>query len=69
MEAPVADLLYVLTLVAFFALMVAFVRVCERVVGKEDVTEADLTDDIEGGSATVPSSSESTHNTPEEVGS
>jgi hypothetical protein len=63
-----ADVIYILVLVAFFALMVAFVRVCERVVGKEDVTEADFTDDVEGDSDVVPSS-ESTHNTPEEVGS
>jgi hypothetical protein len=63
------DVIYIVILVAFFALMVAFVRVCERVVGKEDVTEADLTDDVEGGSAIVASSSESTHSTPEEVGS
>ena len=36
-----ADFLYVLTLVAFFALMVAFVRVCERIVGKDDATGPD----------------------------
>jgi len=64
-----ADVIYIVVLVAFFALMVAFVRVCERVVGKEDVTEADLTDDSEGDSAIIPSSSDSTDKTPEEVGS
>ncbi len=32
-----ADLLYLLVLVAFFALMVVFVRVCERIVGPDDV--------------------------------
>ena len=64
-----ADVIYIVVIVAFFALMVAFVRVCERVVGKEDVTEADFTDDVEGDSDIVPSSSEFTHNTPEEVGS
>jgi len=37
----VADVLYLLTMVAFFALMVAFVRVCERVVGREDVVGSD----------------------------
>ena len=47
-----ADVLYLLTLVAFFALMVAFVFVCERVVGKEDVTEAD-TGTLEPESATT----------------
>lgn len=35
-----ADVLYLLTLLGFFALMVAFVRVCERVVGKEDAAGA-----------------------------
>ena len=30
------DLLFVAILVAFFALMVAFVRLCERVVGKDE---------------------------------
>jgi len=64
-----ADVIYIVVIVAFFALMVAFVRVCERVVGKEDVTEADFTDDVEGDSDIVPSGSDSTHNTPEEVGS
>ncbi len=29
-----ADLLFLATIVAFFALMVVFVRVCERVVGQ-----------------------------------
>jgi hypothetical protein len=40
----VADLLYLATFVAFFALMVVFVRVCERIVGKDDVvgTDSDL---------------------------
>jgi hypothetical protein len=35
----VADVLYLLILLAFFALMVAFVHVCERVVGKGDATD------------------------------
>ena len=38
-----ADVLYLLTLVAFFALMVAFVFVCERVVGKEEFAGSDGT--------------------------
>jgi len=33
----VADALFLLIIVAFFALMVAFVHVCERVVGSEDI--------------------------------
>ena len=36
-----ADLLYVVVIIAFFALMVAFVRVCERVVGKDEAAESD----------------------------
>jgi len=39
----VADLLYLLTIVAFFALMVAFVFVCERVVGTDDAVGSDGT--------------------------
>ena len=38
-----ADVLYLLILVAFFALMVAFVFVCERVVGKEEFAASDGT--------------------------
>jgi hypothetical protein len=40
----VADLLYLLTIVAFFALMVLFVRVCERVVGKDTAAAPDVED-------------------------
>ena len=40
-----ADLLYILTLVAFFVLMVVFVRWCERIVGKDDVVPSDVTAD------------------------
>ena len=36
-----ADLIFIATLVAFFALMVVLVRVCERVIGKEDAVDAD----------------------------
>ena len=38
-----ADLLYLATIVAFFALMVVFVRICERIVGKDDVVTTDGT--------------------------
>lgn len=41
-----ADLLYLATIVAFFALMVVFVRVCERIVGKDDVTGTDVDLDV-----------------------
>jgi len=49
----VVDLLYVVILVAFFALMVAFVHLCERVVGKEEPqgagarTASDTDDDVD----------------------
>ena len=39
------DVVFIATLVAFFALMVAFVRWCEHIVGKDDVTQVDPTDD------------------------
>ncbi len=39
------DVIYIAVLVAFFALMVAFVGWCEHIVGKEDVTGFDLADD------------------------
>lgn len=59
------DLLFIVTLVAFFALMVGFVRLCERIVGKEgavgsDQAMADPPIDARPGSA--PGST-----TPEEV--
>jgi len=50
-----ADLLYVVVIIAFFALMVAFVRVCERIVGTDEAV----------GTESDPDRSEST--TPEEV--
>lgn len=31
-----ADLLYVLVIIGFFALMVGFVHLCERIVGTDD---------------------------------
>jgi hypothetical protein len=37
----VADLLFIVILVAFFALMVAFVRLCERIVGKDEAMGTD----------------------------
>lgn len=33
------DLLYIVTIIGFFALMVAFVRFCEHIVGKDSATE------------------------------
>jgi len=50
----VADVLYLLTFVAFFALMVAFVYVCERVVGKTDVADSgDVTPAVPDETATL----------------
>jgi hypothetical protein len=37
----VADVIYIFTFVAFFALMVAFVHLCERIVGQGDAVESD----------------------------
>lgn len=37
-----ADLLFIGIFVVFFALMVAFVRLCERVVGKDEAVEPDV---------------------------
>jgi hypothetical protein len=56
----VADLLYLVTIVAFFALMVAFVRLCERIVGKDDALGADL-------GADAPDTQDQQTETPEEV--
>ncbi len=33
------DLLYIVTIIGFFALMVAFVRFCEHIVGKDDAVD------------------------------
>jgi len=62
------DVIYIAVLIAFFALMVAFVHWCERIVGKEDVTEVDQAlDDTDEQSATDRPSSDTTIKTPEEV--
>lgn len=69
------DVVFIATLIAFFALMVAFVRWCEHIVGKEDVTEVDPTDDTavpeEDGDRPDPDHLDpaSTTKTPEEVSS
>ena len=47
-----ADLLYILTFVAFFALMVLFVRWCERIVGKDDAVASDAAE--EPSDTTIP---------------
>ena len=69
------DVIYIATLIAFFAVMVAFVRWCEHIVGKEDVTQVDPTDDADlaedTGDRPDPDhlDPESTTKTPEEVSS
>jgi hypothetical protein len=71
------DVLYIAVLIAFFALMVGFVRLCERVVGKDDAIDVDLADDgadadddidpDDGAPATDRTDPASTVKTPEEV--
>jgi len=41
----VTDLIFIVTLVAFFALMVALVRMCERIIGKEEAVGSDHDND------------------------
>jgi hypothetical protein len=41
------DVVFVATLIAFFAVMLAFVRWCEHIVGVDDVTTVEPEDDAE----------------------
>jgi hypothetical protein len=62
------DVIYIAVFIAFFALMVAFVHWCDRIIGKEDVTEVDQAlDDTDEESATDRPDSDTTIKTPEEV--
>ncbi len=63
------DVIFIATLIAFFALMVAFVRWCEHIVGKEEVTplDPDDTDLPEEDGDQRDRAAESTTKTPEEV--
>jgi hypothetical protein len=69
----VADLLFIATLVAFFVLMVAFVRLCERIVGKEEATGSDSPSDVGDSADTSKGPTKTTaatavdNTTPEEV--
>jgi hypothetical protein len=57
------DLLYIVIIIGFFALMVAFVRFCEHIVGKDEAVDLAYQDSDESGPvADVPSAT-----TPEEV--
>jgi hypothetical protein len=67
----VLDVVYIATLIAFFAVMVAFVRWCEHIVGKEDVVAVDQ-DDEDAGTGSGPTGADpedtaATAKTPEEV--
>ena len=48
------DVLYLVTMVAFFALMVALVHLCERIVGKDDAVDHDSTTGRDGTGHAVP---------------
>ena len=61
------DILYIAAFIAFFALMVAFVYWCDRIIGKNDASEVDAGDDVDGGSTADPPGSASTVKTPQEV--
>lgn len=43
------DVVFVAVIVAFFALTVAYVRACERLVGRDTAAEAVLGADTDGG--------------------
>jgi hypothetical protein len=43
------DVVFVAVIVAFFALIVAYVRACERLVGRDTAAEAVLGADTDGG--------------------
>jgi len=45
-----ADVLVVVTLLAFFGLCVAFVRGCDRIIGPDDAEEVDEPAEIDGAS-------------------
>ncbi len=61
------DVLYIAVFVAFFALMVAFVYWCDRIIGKNDASSIDDIDDIGDGSTAEQPGSASTVKTPQEV--
>ncbi len=60
------DLLYVATIIGFFALMVAFVRWCEHIIGKDDPVDFAY-DGIEDDADDNPRHHGSTTPEPEEV--
>ncbi len=46
------DTIYLLTILAFFALCVAYIRGCDRIIGPADEPEVDLDADLEHGAPT-----------------
>jgi hypothetical protein len=65
------DVLYVAIIIAFFGLMVAFVRWCEHIVGKDDAVDLpfDGIEDDTSAEVTDRPDPASTVKTPEEVSS
>ena len=46
------DAIFLLTIFGFFALCVAYIRGCDRIIGPEDEAESDLDADLEHGAPT-----------------
>jgi hypothetical protein len=68
------DVLYIAAFIAFFALMVAFVYWCDRIIGKNDASSIDAGDagdagydDIDDGSTAEQPGPASTVKTPQEI--
>ena len=59
------DLLYIVVIIAFFGLMVLFVRWCERIIGKDDAV--DLAYEGIDGASPIADSTDTTETTPEEL--
>ncbi len=58
------DLLYIVVIIAFFALMVLFVKWCEHIIGKDDAVDL-VYEEIEGNSPIADTAH--TPNAPEEL--
>ena len=42
------DVIFLATIVAFFALCVAYIRACDRIIGPDSEFELELDDDVAG---------------------
>jgi hypothetical protein len=51
-ESVMGDLIFVAVTVAFFALAVAYIAGCERIVGRDTPVEPDLDTDLDAGAET-----------------